>query len=328
MRILDKRIVCLTSALLIAAALSNSHAQPATAPDNALRVLVWNTEHGSNSYGPEGRNKVLELIKENQPDIVLWQESYKLEDDKLTLGHWVAQQLGWNAWQADSPHLCVVTPYEIIEQFKHKPWHGVGAKLRDPQGRSIIAWSIWIDWTESIRYAAYDKPGSSDAELLAFETRKSYRVPQTKDILARLQALGHLDLDIPVLLGGDWNCPSHLDWTAGTAEIFSWRRPLPLPVSKLLHESGFEDAYRTVHPDPAKEPGNTHSALMMKRDDGKYRPPERIDRLYVKNPPAAAALKPIRAYTLPRDWDEVHLPRETSVFPSDHSAVVIDLEWR
>lgn len=297
-------------------------------PTTKLRVLVWNTEGGTNGYGPEGRQRVLQLIRDTKADVVLWQESYKLKDQNITLGHWAAKELGWNAWQSNSPHLCIVTPYEMLETFSHQPWHGVGAHLKDPQGRTFVAWSIWIDWRHFVSRASVDEPEITDAQLLELEAEKSSRLRQARDLVKRLETLGHLALDEPLLVGGDWNCPSHLDWTVATAKAFPHRRALPLPVSKLIHEKGFQDMFRAVHPDPVAMPGNTWSPLFEKRETGEPDPPERIDRLYLKNPAKGPKLHPVRAYTLPEDWADARFPRETSPFPSDHAAVVIELEWK
>ena len=301
---------------------------PNAASDPAkLRVLVWNTEGGSNGYGPEGRQRVLQLIRDTKADVVLWQESYKLNDENITLGHWVARELGWNAWQSNSPHLCIVTPYEMLETFSHQPWHGVGAHLKDPQGRTFVAWSIWIDWRHFVSRASIDDPQITDAELLEMEAEKSSRLRQARDLMNRLEALGHLALNEPLLVGGDWNCPSHLDWTEATAKAFPHRRALPLPVSLLVHENGFTDTFRTVHPDPVAMPGDTWSPLFEKRETGEPDPPERIDRLYLKNPDQGPKLRAVSAHTLPEDWADARFPRETSPFPSDHAAVVVDLVW-
>jgi endonuclease/exonuclease/phosphatase family metal-dependent hydrolase len=309
------------------ACLSSVQAADPVADPAKLRVLVWNTERGSNPYGVDGRQRVLQLIRDTRPDVVLWQESYKLENENLTLGQWVANELGWNAWQSNSPHLCIVTPYKMLETFSHQPWHGVGAQLKDPQGRTFVAWSMWIDWRHFVSRASIDNPEITDAELLELEAEKSSRLKQARDLMQRIETLGQFALDEPLLVGGDWNCPSHLDWTEATAAAFSHRRALPLPVSTLVHEKGFLDTFRTIHPDPVAMPGNTWSPLHEKRESGEPDPPERIDRLYLKNPAAGPKLKAVRAHTLPEDWTDAQLPRETSPFPSDHAAVVVDLVW-
>ena len=39
-------------------------------------------------------------------------------------------------------------------------------------------------------------------------------------LLQHLEGTGRLDGAVPLLVGGDWNCPSHLDWTPDTARAF------------------------------------------------------------------------------------------------------------
>lgn len=294
-----------------------------------LRILVWNTERGSNPYGADGRQRVLQVIGDANPDLVLWQESYLLDGSDQTLGQWAAGELGWQWWQSDSAHLCMITPHAIAETHTHQPFHGVGATIHMHSGRKFIAWSAWLDSNHYLPWAAQDQPQATDADLLALETAKSSRYKQSQDLLWRLDELGHLDADLPVLVGGDWNCPSHLDWTASAAQAFPHRRPLRLPVSRLMEAAGFSDTFRLAYPDPVQKPGATWSPLLKFREDSKLPdPPERIDRLYVKNPPAAAGLHVLRASTLPVDWKAASPPRETSVFPSDHAALLVELEWR
>ena len=113
-----------------------SFLQSPASPDH-LRVMVWNVLRGGNSV-QKGPEKALQVIRDAAPDVVLLQESYDIEDDRPKLGAWLAGELGWSQFQGDSAHLCVLTPYDIETTFFHHEWHGVGAKLKDPQGRSFV----------------------------------------------------------------------------------------------------------------------------------------------------------------------------------------------
>ncbi len=64
-----------------------------------------------------------------------------------------------------------------------------------------------------------------------------------------------------VILGGDFNEPSHLDWVEQTKNSFE-RQGLVIPwtVSTLLAEAGYLDAYRVRHPNPVTHPGITYPA--------------------------------------------------------------------
>ena len=275
---------------------------------------------------------LLRWLDEFSPDVVLLQESYDIEDDRPKLGAWLAGELGWSQFQGDSAHLCVLTPYDIETTFFHHEWHGVGAKLKDPQGRSFVAWSIWLDWRSFVGYELRDHPEMSDAELIEAETKRSGRVSQAEALLNHLKKEGHFNESVPVLLGGDFNCPSHLDWTRDTQRVFERRRALDLPVSQLVLEAGFDDSFRRIHPNPVQHPGITWSPMNrggLSREEGTPQSFERIDRLYVheRNDTLSPKLIPVAARVLPVIWESDQISAEERTFPSDHGAVVIDFKW-
>lgn len=314
--------------LLALAFLPPGHRAPGRDGDT-LRVLVWNVQRGANEFD-EGPEKALAVIRAAAPDLCLLQESYDVDGERPTLGRWLAGELGWNAWQGESPHLCVLTRLEIEEQYFHHPWHGVGARIVDDADRAFVAWSIWIDWKAYLPYLLRDRPDATDAELLACESEGSTRLAEARALLAHLAEARHLAGDLPLLVGGDWNCPSHLDWTADAARLFRFRRPLDLPVSRAVAAAGLVDTFRAVHPDPTRIPGITWTPL----DRGSVAAPtpaDRIDRLYVDDPGdpgAGPRLVPVAAHVLPRVLEDAAIPEEERVFPSDHAALVVDLEWR
>ena len=130
-------------------------------------------------------------------------------------------------------------------------------------------------------------------------------------LLEHLRTAGLLEADTPLLVGGDWNTPSHLDWTADTARVYRFRRALDLPVSRAVHREGFVDVFREVHPNAVMRPGITWSPMFRSRRDGKQQTFARIDRLYLKNPPAASgpwSLSPVDARVLPELWEDEAVP--------------------
>ena len=302
--------------------------EPADRSEDQLRVMVWNVLHGANDV-EQGAEKALAIIRESKADLVLMQESYDIDGDRPKLGAWLAEELGWHQWQGESAHLCVLTPLNIKARFFHHAWHGVGAELTDEKGRTFIAWSIWIDWRAYITEELRDNPDMSDVELLAAEDVRSSRLPQARAIITHLDEAGHRNANVPVLVGGDWNTPSHLDWTEDTARIYRHRRNLPLPVSLAMKDAGFTDTFRKVHPNPVQRPGLTWSP-MFRESEGKETGFERIDRLYLKNPAQPQGdwiLRPISGHVLPEPWEDNAIPIEHREFPSDHGALVMDLMW-
>ena len=91
------------------------------------------------------------------------------------------------------------------------------------------------------------------ADVLA--TEKEVRLSSIDKLLPSASRL--LDQGWPVLFTGDLNEPSHLDWTAQTADQHGGIGPVAWPVSEALLSAGLRDSYREAHPDPVTDPGNT-----------------------------------------------------------------------
>ena len=95
--------------------------------------------------------------------------------------------------------------------------------------------------------------GGPLAEVFAAE--QSSRLPEA----APLTALGRLAAGgTPVFLTGDFNTPSHLDWTDAVRRV---RPEIPYavewPAMRLLADAGLRDSYREAYPDPVRQPGFT-----------------------------------------------------------------------
>lgn len=97
------------------------------------------------------------------------------------------------------------------------------------------------------------RTGGKLAEVLALEHRSRAAEAKPLAALAKVAADG-----TPVFLTGDFNTPSHLDWTEAA------RRANPdipyavvWPTTKLLADAGLRDSFREAHPDPVKDPGIT-----------------------------------------------------------------------
>lgn len=64
-----------------------------------------------------------------------------------------------------------------------------------------------------------------------------------------------------VLLGGDFNEPSTLDWTEATANRFDHNGVvMPWQSTQALKDAGFTDDFRKKYPDPVRNPGFTWPA--------------------------------------------------------------------
>lgn len=64
-----------------------------------------------------------------------------------------------------------------------------------------------------------------------------------------------------VILGGDFNEPSHLDWIRATKDLYDHNGMIiPWTVPLLLDNKGFIDTYRELYPDVLAYPGFTFPA--------------------------------------------------------------------
>ena len=101
------------------------------------------------------------------------------------------------------------------------------------------------------------RDGKSAAEVL--KTERETRLPEIRPYLrplSRQAARG-----VPTFLTGDFNSPSHLDWTPAVAAVRPQvKYPLRWPVSAALAGAGFRDSYREIYPDPVARPGLTWTA--------------------------------------------------------------------
>lgn len=138
-----------------------------------------------------------------------------------------------------------------------------------------------------------------------------------------LAKLGQVAADgTPVFLTGDFNTPSHLDWTAANQAArpnevkfaFAW------PVTKILQDAGLRDSYREVFPDSVAKPGFTWTPGMPNPylPDGTV--PDRIDFVFTAGNSKTIASQIVGEENGP----DVDI--SVSPYPSDHRAVVSTFE--
>ena len=72
------------------------------------------------------------------------------------------------------------------------------------------------------------------------------------------QAKEDINANRVVILGGDFNEPSHLDWTRETKDLYDHNGLIiPWTVTLELDNAGYIDTYRTLYPNVLKYPGFT-----------------------------------------------------------------------
>ncbi|MFI9172375.1 HAD-IA family hydrolase [Streptomyces lincolnensis] len=249
-----------------------------------LRVMSWNLWYGGTKVH-DHRAKQLKIIAETGADVVGLQETYGTAAQEL------AHALGWFHHRAGE-NLGIISRHPITARLGDPDvgfYGAAGARIAVGE-REVDVWTAHLDYR---RYGPY--------EPVLDERHEEVRLAQLRDTLRRIGA------GAPVVLVGDFNCPSHLDRTDG-----GW------PVTRAAEEAGLSDSYREAHPDAAAAPGHTWSPVHPVREDGSGRPEpqDRID--YVLH----RGLRVLDSRTVvtgtPRPWPDV----AGNDWPSDHAAVL------
>lgn len=261
-----------------------------------LRVMSWNLWLGGSEVD-DHRAKQLKVVLESGADVVGLQETGGTAAQEL------AEALGWYHHRAGE-NLGVISRHPITARFGDPDvgfYGAAGVRIAVAPGREVDVWTAHLHYTPYGPYeSAFD--GLPARVLIAHE---ELRLAQMRDALARI-AESSRD-GVPVVLVGDFNCPSHLDWPD-----VAW------PVTRAAEDAGFADSYREAHPDPAAEPGHTWSPIHPVHEDGSGRPEpqDRIDYVLHRGLTVRDARTLVTGS--PRPWPDV----ADNDWPSDHAAVV------
>lgn len=135
--------------------------------------------------------------------------------------------------------------------------NGVGVEI-DVNGRKVVAYSMNLDDAPYQPYQLLNiEYGNSPFLKTADEAIKAASETRGKALallLADIKSAGDAEAQFVM---GDFNEPSHWDWTAKAAA--SGRHPLAVeyPTTKAVEAEGFVDTFRTAFPDEMAKPGIT-----------------------------------------------------------------------
>ncbi|MDP6046236.1 MAG: endonuclease/exonuclease/phosphatase family protein, partial [Phycisphaerae bacterium] len=275
------------------------------APSNntTIRVLTFNI-WGDGKAGKQPLSQTAEVIRASKADIAGLQESHK--NAKA-----IADILGWNHVQ-QRRSVAILSRFEIVETTARK--HGV--RLRMDSGRELMVFNIHFRPAPYQPYQLlsipYGKGKFIKTEAEAIAAAGNARGDQTASLLLDIEAVS--DKQIPVFVTGDFNEPSHLDWTAAAAK--SGRHPIEVayPASSAMAKAGFADAYRTVHPDEIKTPGYTWTTRTKITDPKDHH--DRIDFVYFRG--SGVRVKSVAIL----GKNKKNAGIAVVPYPSDHRAVV------
>ena len=200
------RIIILISALLF---YSDFYAQKET-----FKVMAWNILHGGNDI-ENGQQNVVKIVREINPDIILMVETYGS-------GPYISNELGYNfhliasedtALNDKSVNLSVFSKFPFGERIDTDfPFFLWGSEIivHGTKMHFFSNWFHYLPWNN-----APEKMGKTSEELLEWE-KTEHRYKMIQRVLPYFKKYGSQSDSIPIIVGGDMNSPSHLDWNKKT----------------------------------------------------------------------------------------------------------------
>ena len=281
------------------------------AEESTLRVMSYNIHRGGVVMLKQPLSQTAKAIQLAKADIVGIQETRSPKGDTL---EGLAKLLGWNHDMGKGSN--ILTRYEIVESL----YKGVKVKL--DSGRHAYIFNVHLS---SHPYQPYQLLGirpkwhkhtnnitfiKSEAE--AVEWAKKARGAEIGKVLRQVKSIH--DKEAPVFVVGDFNEPSHLDWTEAAAKVGRHPIKVKYPTSTEMAKAGFRDSYRTIYPDEIKNPGITWSPAYKVGDPRTHH--DRIDFVYFKG----KGLEVEDVKILGENVENADLV--VTPYPSDHRAVV------
>uniref|UniRef100_A0AC34F3E6 Endonuclease/exonuclease/phosphatase domain-containing protein n=1 Tax=Panagrolaimus sp. ES5 TaxID=591445 RepID=A0AC34F3E6_9BILA len=295
-----------------------------------LRILTFNVWLSGGKV-ENGIYKIAKHIKLLQPDIVALQEVQNSENFTEIL-----EELG-PEWSGaippfEYPDNAILTPH-IIDNMEttitpNNIAFGVNIKLRD-SNKIISFWALHLAYLSYGPYAANNKQVTQLQQILQGEAPEAkngrqdnihelLKVPEFSQAIARSEVA-------PVIVCGDLNSPSHLDWIEENKDIHGgW--VVPWPATQILQsKTGLIDSFREIYPSPIVNPGITWSTVNRASGaqwDYKISEPlDRIDYIFYKS----EHLKPVNTFTYAGAEPLQQIPNQTTNdYPSDHFALITD----
>lgn len=261
---------------------------------DSVRILSFNILYGGDEIDYD---KVIELIKKANPDIIGFQEA----EGNIPK---IAKSLGWKYYDS---RIHLISKYPIISH-KSSAWYYVLLEISpgrvfafsnihlpsDPYGPDLIKNGSPIDSVIKNEYI------TRYHELDKFE--KIY------DSLYKAE--------VPLIVTGDFNSPSHRDWIDSTVGLRSHiKYKVDWVVSKRMEKMGFTDTYREANQNVLKNPGLTWTPAS---------PPivpanethDRIDYIWASN------IEKVIHSTLVGEEGGQDVTISVNPFPSDHRGVL------
>ncbi|MFO1060062.1 MAG: endonuclease/exonuclease/phosphatase family protein [Dongiaceae bacterium] len=192
--------------------------------------------------------------------------------------------------------------------------NGVGVEI-DVDGRKVVAYSMNLD---DAPYQPYQllkiEYGSFPFLKTAAEAVDSAKATRGKALALLLADIAAEGDAAAQFVMGDFNEPSHRDWTSGAVKAGHQPMVVEWPTAKAIEEAGFVDTFRTAFPDEVARPGFTWTPTSAPSDPEDHH--DRIDFILARG----AGLRVEAAGIVGEKAPEADLV--VTPWPSDHRAAM------
>ena len=283
------------SAQATAAAVASQNQGPAGPA--LLKVLSVNIMFDSES----GVDEIARIIEATQPDLIGLQESAASTKQ-------LAEKFGMHSLQQDK-RTALLSRFPIEKVTDNK--YGVQVTLEN--GKQVGFLNAHLTSFPYQPHQLLHLP-TGGGVYLNTEAQAIAAANKTRGKEVRTMIADAASLNLPVIATGDFNEPSHKDWTEAAHK--AGRHPIKCewPGSRQWEAAGFTDSYREKYPDEMAHPGNTWTPNAAQDD-----PKEHHDRIdFVQYRGAGLKLQDIQIVgEKPEFADIVVTP-----YPTDHRALL------
>lgn len=234
-------------------------------------VLQWNIWQEGTKV-PGGYDAIVDEIVRLKPDFVTFSEVRNYHNtrfcDRIVQSLKAKGETYYSFYSYDTGLLSRHPITDSLTVFPEKDDHGSIYKLTSHiKGHKIAVYTAHLDYLSDAYYNVRGYDGSTWEEIPIPQTVRevleindaSQRDDAIRDFIAAAQK--DIEEGTIVILGGDFNEPSHLDWIRETKDLYDHNGLIiPWTVPLLLDNAGFIDTYRSLYPDVLNYPGFTFPA--------------------------------------------------------------------
>lgn len=231
---------------------------------NIMTLNVWSADAQT--------TKLAEIIQAGNADVV------GLQEMNNGSGQALANLLGWHYHQQSGGDIQVISRHAIVGQSNDN----LGVQIEVTPGHNVWLFNSHLVPYPYQPYDLRDNPTLTEAQLIA--SAESTRGSQFDNYLNSIS--NSTTVEDHVFFTGDFNEPSHLDWTeaAAAATDRTFDKKVAWPGSEKLAAAGFTDSFRAVRPNEVTDPGYTWTPGYPPPTQNSNEVHDRIDFVYARGP--------------------------------------------